>query len=178
MRYRILCMPILYFSSPVLRTLKRLFGLPRWTLGGSLGVPKVAQGSQMGPEWFPNGCKNVSQKVSRPQNAHSISKPYHLLRFSRNIDLARELRNMFLPCQFPLWLLCPLFGHQGDLQKPLGQHLQAIVAPSPVVVQGLSPKRTPKIIQNHFSRMGAPHALPHACMPQGFPMAPQRLKQY
>ena len=59
---------IIYFPSRFLQRLKQLSGLPRWTLGGPLGVPMAPPSSQMAPKMLQNGHQNVSPKAPRTQN--------------------------------------------------------------------------------------------------------------
>ena len=59
---------IVYFLSRFPERLKQPSGLPRWTLGGPLGVPMVPPGCQRAFKMAQNGHQNMSQKASRTQN--------------------------------------------------------------------------------------------------------------
>ena len=106
---------IVYFPSRFLRRLKHLPGLPRWTLGGPLGVPMAPPGSQMVPKMTQNGHHNVSQEASRTQNTECEQNLLFTM-FQPHFGLHKRLENMTFSFQNLALAALPIFWPPGGPQ--------------------------------------------------------------
>ena len=110
------------------------------------------------------------------RKTQNVSKPRYLLCFNHILILPSALEICLFSSKILPWLPWPSFGPQGVLNKPLGWHLQTILGiPGPPWsprASPESPKRVPKIIQNHFLSLVFPWGVPG--MPPGSPTDPKK----